>query len=129
MKSTRKITIPITIMKIAIKCLKKFRIMIQQEDILVGIIMENKFIFSKVLSKMFNFHIDNNRFASGLKEADIKSVCKNNDRFDKTNYRPIGILPLLLKVFEPCLYYQIYGYIDAILSKDQVSASRIHYNN
>ena len=52
MKSTRKITIPITIMKIAIKCLKKFRIMIQQEDILVGIIMENKFIFSKILSKM-----------------------------------------------------------------------------
>ena len=56
---------------------------------------------------MFNFHIDNNCFASGLKEADR----------------------LLLKVFEPCLYYQIYGYIDAILSKDQVSASRIHYNN
>ena len=107
MKSTRKITIPITIMKIAIKCLKKFRIMIQQEDILVGIIMENKFIFSKILSKMFNFHIDNNCFASGLKEADR----------------------LLLKVFEPCLYYQIYGYIDAILSKDQVSASRIHYKN
>lgn len=74
MKSTRKITIPITIMKIAIKCLKKFRIMIQQEDILVGIIMENKFIFSKILFKMFNFHIDNNRFASGLEEADIKSV-------------------------------------------------------
>ena len=89
--------------EIAIKCLKKLRIMIQQEDILVGIVMESKFIFSKILSKMFNFYIDNNPFANGLKEADIKSVCKNNDCFDKTNYRPISILPLLLKVFEPCL--------------------------
>lgn len=41
--------------------------MIQQEDILVGIVMESKFIFSKILSKMFIFYIDNNPFANGLK--------------------------------------------------------------
>ena len=42
-----------------------------------------------------------------------------HDPFEKTNYRPISILPILSKAFERCLYDQIYWYIDSILSKAQ----------
>ena len=38
----------------------------QHGDIPVRIIKENKFIFSKVLSEIFNFYIDNNTFPNGL---------------------------------------------------------------
>ena len=48
-----------------------------------------------------------------------KPVYKKDDRFDKTNYRTISILPVLSKAFEGCLYDQIYEYIDTILSKVQ----------
>ena len=91
----------------------------QHGDIPVRIIKENKFIFSKVLSEIFNFYIDNNTFPNGLKKADIIPVYKKDDPFDKTNYRPISILPVLSKPFERCLYDQIYIYIYTILSKVQ----------
>ena len=38
----------------------------QQGDIPVRIVKENKFTFSKVLSEIFNFYIDNNTFPNGL---------------------------------------------------------------
>ena len=91
----------------------------QHGDIPVRIIKENKFIFSKVLSEIFNFYIDNNTFPNDLKKADIIPIYKKDDPFDKTNYRPISILPVLSKPFERCLYDQIYEYIDTILSKVQ----------
>ena len=69
---------------------------------------------------MFNSYIDNNTFLNGLKKADIKPVYKKDDPFDKTNYRPISILPVLSKAFKRCLYDQIYEYIDIILSKSSM---------
>ena len=76
----------------------------QQGDIPVRSIKETKSIFSKVLSEIFNFYIDNNTFPNGLKKADIKPVYKKDDPFDKTNYTPISILPALSQPFERCLY-------------------------
>ena len=69
----------------------------QQGDIPIRIIKENKFTFSNVLSEIFNFYIDNNTFCNGLKKADIKPAYKKDDPFDKTNYRPISLLPVLSK--------------------------------
>ena len=68
---------------------------------------------------MFNFYIDKKTFPDGLKKADIKPVYKKDDPFDKTNYRPISILPVSSKPFEHCLYDQIYEYIDTVLLKVQ----------
>ena len=63
---------------------------------------------------MFNYYIESNTFPKGLKKADIRPVYKKDDPFDKTNYRPIIILPVLSKTFERCLYDQIYEYVDTI---------------
>ena len=68
----------------------------QQADVPVRIIKESKFTFSKILSEMFNFYIDNSTFPNGLKKADIKPVYKKDDPFDKTNYRPISVSPVFV---------------------------------
>ena len=54
-----------------------------------------------------------------MKSANITPVFKKNDRTDKSNYRPVSILPNLSKVFERCIYKQLSPYFDPILSKQQ----------
>ena len=91
----------------------------QEGDIPVRTIREKKITFSKILYQMFNFYIDNNTFPNRVEKGDIKSIYNKDDPLDRTNYRPISILPVLSKTFERCLYDQIYEYIDTILSKVQ----------
>ena len=66
----------------------------QQGDILVRIIKENKFTFSKNLSEIFNLYIAIT-FPNGLKKVDIKPDCKKDDPSDKTKYRTIRITPVI----------------------------------
>ena len=58
-------------------------------------------------------------FPKELKFADITPVNKKENRRDKVNYRPVNIVPMLLKFFERCLYDQIYKNVDSISSKYQ----------
>ena len=51
--------------------------------------------------------------------ADIIPVHEKENRYDKVNHRPISILPISSKIFERCLYDQIYKNTDGILSKYQ----------
>ena len=68
---------------------------------------------------MLNFYIDKNIFPSGFKKADIKPVYKKGDPFDKTNYRPISILPVLCKGSS-------IKYVRKIFRKTNISNSLIH---
>ena len=58
-------------------------------------------------------------FPSNLKAANILPTHKKNDKSDIETYRPISILPTLSKVYERCMYDQMYKYFDQILSKYQ----------
>ena len=58
-------------------------------------------------------------FPSNLKAADILPIHKKKDKSDIENYRPISILPTLSKIYERCMYDQMYKYFDQILSKYQ----------
>ena len=66
---------------------------------------------------MFNFYIENN-FCTDY-NVYINPAYMKNGPFEKTNYWPIRILPVLSKAFERCLYDQIYEYINIILSNAQ----------
>ena len=44
-------------------------------------------------------------------------VHKKKDPTDKTNYRPVSILPLLSKVFEKVMYIQLYDYMENFLNQ------------
>ena len=61
----------------------------------------------------------NFKFPQPLKKADITPIFKKDSRLDKSNYRPVSILPNLSKIFERCIYNQISLYFNDILSKYQ----------
>ena len=58
-------------------------------------------------------------FPSNLKNADITRVSLKKDCENIENYRPVSILPVLSKVYEKCMYDQMYVYLNKILSKWQ----------
>ena len=51
--------------------------------------------------------------------ADVKLVFKKNPRTVKENYRPVSILPNISKIYERCLYKQLYDYFDVICLRYQ----------
>ena len=58
-------------------------------------------------------------FHSNLKAADILPTHKKKDKSDIESYCPISILPTLFKIYERCMYDQMYKYFGHILSKYQ----------
>ena len=46
-----------------------------------------------------NIYIDKNTYPNGLTKDDIMPAYKKDNPFDKFNYRPISILPVLSKAF------------------------------
>ena len=46
---------------------------------------------------------------SELKNADVIPVFKKKDQNNVENYRPASILPNLLKIYERCLYDQMFN--------------------
>ena len=56
----------------------------QENDIPVKLIKENIALFSYVLSRMFNFHIDRTSFPNSLKQAGITPIHKKDENMIKT---------------------------------------------
>ena len=69
----------------------------QDTDIPSKIIKENADIFASYLHSSFNTSVTNSEFPSVLKQANITSVFKKGERYSKHNYRPVNILPMLLR--------------------------------
>ena len=49
---------------------------------------------------------------------------KKNSRTDKENHRPVSILPNISKIYERCLYTQLYDYFDVIFAQNQCGGFR-----
>ena len=91
----------------------------QEHDIPVKLIKSNKDLFSHFIYHNFNNSLFSSNFPSNLKAADILPTHKKKDKSDIENYQPISILPTLSKIYERCMYDQMYKYFDQILSKYQ----------
>ena len=63
--------------------------------------------------------MSSSQYPNGLKHADVTPVFKKDDKSDKSNYRPISIVPNLSKVYERIMQNQIYPYLNKIFSKYQ----------
>ena len=72
----------------------------QVNDIPVKVIKENKDIIASFVYHNFNNSLSGSNFPTALKYTDVKPVLKKDDKTDKENYRPISILPTLIKVYE-----------------------------
>ena len=70
----------------------------------------------KDLANCINECIKQNKFPNKLKIADIKPIFKKEDPLDKTNYRPISILPPFSKIFERILFNQLQCFSNKFLS-------------
>ena len=73
-------------------------------DIPSKILKWNSDIIAPALTECHNQNIKNSTFPNELKNADISPVYKKKDRYDKSNYRPVSIPPLLSKPLERILY-------------------------
>ena len=65
----------------------------------------------------FNNSIKEGVFPDELKLAEVIPVHKKHDSTDKSNYRPISLLPSVSKVFEKLVYRQLNQFKDSKLSK------------
>jgi hypothetical protein len=55
-----------------------------------------------------NKSIERSIFPDQLKVAQVKPLFKNkNDQLDKTNYRPVSVLPVISKLFERTIFDQL----------------------
>ena len=91
----------------------------QDTNIPSTIVKENADIFTSFLHPSFNTSVINSEFPSVLKQANITKIFRNGERYSKDNYRPVSILPNMSKIFERCIFRQIYEYMDVFLSRRQ----------
>ena len=69
--------------------------------------MENrKSIVAPKLSSLIK-SIETDVFPNRLKEAQVTPLHKKNNALDKTNYRPVSVLPIFSKIFEKVLEIQL----------------------
>ena len=68
--------------------------------------LANKQIYKDLVNGI-NKCITQNKYRNELKIADITPVFKKENPIDKTNYRPISVLPTVSKVFEGILFNQL----------------------
>ena len=71
---------------------------------------------------LFNNAISNTEFPENLNLADATPVFKKRDPLDKTNYRPVSVLPPVSKMFERLVEKQINGH-----TKNKLSPSLCGY--
>ena len=65
------------------------------------------FAFKFISLEDMNNSIASSLFPNKLKLRDVSHIYKKGGRNDKTNYRPVSILPVISKVYERLLCYQI----------------------
>ena len=64
------------------------------------------------LCNIFNLSIATGVFPDCWKIARVAPIFKSGQSDDRSNYRPISVLPFLSRVFEKLVYNQVYEYLD-----------------
>ena len=76
----------------------------------------------------FNQSISQGKLPEDWKSARVTPLFKQGDRDDVNNYRPISVIPVVVKVFERIVYEQLDAYLEEhdILCKHQSGFRAIH---
>ena len=61
---------------------------------------------------MFNKSLGTASFPDSWKTARVTPIFKAGEKDEKSNYCPISILPVILKVFERIVFNQLYEYLN-----------------
>ena len=73
-------------------------------------------VYNESLTDCINNCISKSEFPDFLKLADVTPCFKKGDPTDKSNYRPISILPAISKVYEKIIFKQILAFIEPKLN-------------
>ena len=91
----------------------------QFNDIPKKLVKEFGYLFSKYIATSINRCMTGGSFVNAFKKAEVRPIYKKDGRTEKLNYRPISVLSNVSKIYERCLYEQMYSYFDKIFSKNQ----------
>ena len=83
------------------------------------VVKENVDITPHFLYHDFNNSLSYCTFPTSMKYADVTPIHNKADKTDKTNCRPISVLPNLSKFYETLMYNQIFPYFDSVFSEFQ----------
>ena len=81
------------------------------------------------LAFLFNTSIETSQFPDSWKVARVTPIFKEGDKTEKSNYRPISVLPVISRLFEKLLFDQLYQYMkyeNGLFSPDQSGFLRLH---
>ena len=68
-------------------------------------------ILAKPLSQLFNLSLSAGIFPDQWKIARIAPIYKDGKRDNRSNYRPISVLPVVARLFEKLVYDQFYNFL------------------
>ena len=89
----------------------------QENDIPTNVIKQFPNLFIDFLHKNINSCLTEGTFPNDFKKAVVYPIHKKECKTEKSNYRPISILPNLSKIYERLLYDQMYSYFDKFFVK------------
>ena len=98
----------------------------QASDIPVKIIEENRDLIAYFILHNINNALSCSEYPTSLRYVDITPIFKKDDKADKTNYRPVTILPNLNKIYERFMQNQMYPYLNQIFSKYQCGFRKVY---
>jgi len=99
------------------------------DDINTKLIKENALNFSEMLEILINDSLLVKNFPTKLKISKIVPIYKAKDKKDVENYRPIGLLNNINKIFEKCILQQMNYHIDFNkIIRDNQHGFRKHHN-
>ena len=85
-------------------------------------------IISNSLCRIYNMSIESVIFPDSWKIVRVAPIFKSGLTEDRSNYRPISVLPIVSRLFEKLIYEQLYEYLDSNthLFKDQYGFRNLH---
>ena len=88
-------------------------------------------VISSSLLRIFNVSIETNTFPDTWKIARVTPIYKEGEKSEKSNYRPISVLPVISRLFEKIIFDQLYQYMNGsgLLSPDQSGFRALHSTN
>ena len=69
-------------------------------------------VICKSICDIFNLSIFSGSFPDSWKIARVALIFKGAKPDDRSNYRPISVLPVVSRLFEELIYDQLYQYLD-----------------
>lgn len=85
-------------------------------------------VISSSLVQIFNVSIETSTFPDAWKIARVTPIYKEGEKSEKSNYRPISVLPVISRLFEKLIFDQLYQYMNenGFLSPDQSGFRALH---